>query len=316
MTIKLRAKHLSGFWVDAPFSPFTFPAGEAHIKFPETFDYGSYTHFVADIRGHDPQDLFHLAMLSDALDHYGYLNTYSKTSKNGNKYAPLTVFLPYLPGARADRGYPAGAEIYHNFLTNVVDPSQVITLDPHSDMMPGLWADSMVNTLTIFPVERIIRREVQDGSSDQKAQPYQGVIAPDKGAVKRAQAAATVMGVPVYLADKVRDFETGKLSGFQMVDALPDTGKFLIVDDICDGGGTFNGLADAIKETNPSVELDLWVTHGVFSHGFDALEDRFGTIHTTNSFYGTHAYATGSAALSSAIIKVHDITPYMYGEVK
>jgi ribose-phosphate pyrophosphokinase len=56
----------------------------------------------------------------------------------------------------------------------------------------------------------------------------------------------------------------------------------LIVDDICDGGGTFIGLAAELKNKNAG-KLYLAVSHGIFSKGFDSLKC-FDKIFTTNSF--------------------------------
>lgn len=299
MAVLFRAKHKSGYWVDSPLKPVTFPAGEAHIHVPDTFKVSDYTHHLADVRGHDPLDLFMVSMWADVL-----------TTLRVEKWKEfgITVSLPYLPGARADRGLPQGASIYAEFINGWL-ADQIITIDPHSPVMPDL-----INNLTVFPVERVIKHYIQDGSSDIRPQPYVGVIAPDKGAVKRAQGAATVMGVPLYTAEKVRDFETGKLSGFRMIDELPAEGKLLIVDDICDGGGTFVGLAKAINIGHE--RLDLWVTHGIFSKGFDSLEDYFGTIHTTNSYFRGWKNADTEVALADCTIKIHDITHYLYGEIK
>jgi len=55
------------------------------------------------------------------------------------------------------------------------------------------------------------------------------------------------------------------------------------VDDICDGGGTFLGLATALKEKNAG-KLSLIVSHGIFSKGFEELNKSFDTVFTTNSF--------------------------------
>lgn len=291
MSIHFQSKHKSGFTVNSPFHAMTFPAGEAHISVANGYDPADYLYHIADIRGHDPQDLFTLAMWENLL----------------GPEAKKILILPYLPGARADRGAPLGSWVYANFL-NGLFLDQIITLDPHSTIMPALFNNSEMlggggNNLTIFPFERIIRKEIQSSESDERPQPYDGVIAPDKGAVGRAQRAATVMGVPLYKAEKTRDFATGKLSGFHMVDSLPDSGRLLIVDDICDGGGTFMGLAEAIYKASPDVVLDLWVTHGVFSKGFGNLIHYFSEIHTTDSYY------TGSEAT------VHKLAPYLYGEI-
>lgn len=304
MSIKFQAKHKSGFTVDAPFRPFSFPAGEAHVKIDEGVDLNDYEYFLADIRGYDAQDFFLLAMWSKAIDQ---LADEIPGLTRPRKY----LLLPYLPGARADRGVPLGAEVYASLINsfNVV----TIGLDPHSPIMPTMLREPL--SYRAFPFERIIKREIQDSGETNRPRIYDGVIAPDHGAVDRATRAANVMGVPVFLAGKTRDFESGKLTGFHMEDELPATGKFLIVDDICDGGGTFNGLADAIKKTNPDVKLDLWVTHGVFSQGFDALEDRFDTIHTTDSYLGTRSYTNDSLEIATCEIKVHSVTPYLYNEV-
>lgn len=49
-----------------------------------------------------------------------------------------------------------------------------------------------------------------------------------------------------------------------------------------DGGGTFTGLAKELRNKNAG-KLYLAVSHGIFSKGFDGLND-FEKIFTTNSF--------------------------------
>jgi len=46
-----------------------------------------------------------------------------------------------------------------------------------------------------------------------------------------------------------------------------------VVDDICDGGGTFIGLADLLDER--AMRADLYVTHGLFSQGTEKLVQRY-----------------------------------------
>jgi ribose-phosphate pyrophosphokinase len=292
MSIKFRAKTKVGFTVDLPFETFTYPAGEAEIKVTGDFDPSIYEYFIADVRGYDSHTLFHLAMFSELVDDYGI---------------DWNLFLPYIPGARADRGKPFGAWVYAKFILSL-EPHHIVVLDPHSPVSANFLNGQREQgtQLDVFPVSRIIKREVQDGSSDSRPQPYVGVIAPDHGAVDRARAAAVAMGVPVYLAGKTRDFETGKLSGFHMEDELPAEGKLLIVDDICDGGGTFIGLAEATGLTRDRV--DLWVTHGVFSKGFGDLLSHFGKIHTTNSYFSDVFYEKHL----EGVLDVHDVTPYLY----
>jgi ribose-phosphate pyrophosphokinase len=325
MTIRFRAKTEQGWIIDSPLTAFRFPAGEVHIKGADSPVRCQYQ--VADLRGMSHDDLFTLMMWEDVIQ------------KRGEK---AIIFLPYLPGARADRGTPYGAELYAEFIAQM-DVDQIVTLDPHSPVWVEEWKASTdaweanhgpfrQTKLTVFPFERIIRHEVQDGSSDSKPMPYDGVIAPDKGAVDRATRAATAMGVPVYRAEKTRNFETGQLEGFHMVDELPDGGRYLLVDDICDGGGTFIGLAKAIyggpRTDNPrKIKLDLWVTHGVFSQGLRALSDYFDVIHTTNSYasyerlYEQHihdhdVYELTNPFHEGGFVNIHKIEPYFYAEVQ
>lgn len=58
------------------------------------------------------------------------------------------------------------------------------------------------------------------------------------------------------------------------------------VSDICDGGGTFIGIADAMKDYG--LSLGLYVTHGIFSKGFSDLSARFPMIYSSNSLGYEH----------------------------
>jgi ribose-phosphate pyrophosphokinase len=57
----------------------------------------------------------------------------------------------------------------------------------------------------------------------------------------------------------------------------------IIVDDICDGGRTFIELAKVLK-SNKVKNITLFVTHGIFSKGVDALfENGIDNIITTDT---------------------------------
>ena len=59
--------------------------------------------------------------------------------------------------------------------------------------------------------------------------------------------------------------------------------QYVIIDDICDGGRTFNELAKSIKLQRADAKIYLVVTHGIFSAGFKELTKYFEHIYTTNS---------------------------------
>ncbi len=255
MTVTLTTHIGPGYTTTPTYTPHTFWAGEKHILIgADNTGKGPITE-VARMDGADANDLITVAMWADTCHQAG-----SRT----------VLHLPYLPGARQDRGVPFGAKVYAD-LINSMRLDQVICLDPHSTVMPAL-----INNLTIVTSDDIIRDHIV-GSGER----YDGIIAPDKGAVARATAVANASNLPIYKAEKHRDPNTRQLSGFSC-EPLPDHGRFLVVDDICDGGGTFMGLAAATGLTKE--RLGLYVSHGVFTDRSAALADHFDEIWTTNSY--------------------------------
>lgn len=192
--------------------------------------------------------------------------------------APFLV-LPCVPGARQDRLNPKGDYLFTAKsiarMINERDFPQVYVLDPHSEVTPAL-------------IDRCVVRmphQYSDVVEYLKGKRYGAVVAPDAGAGKRAQLMADALGVPVLTASKKRDVETGALSGFSLqVTEYPDSSdaNLLVVDDLCDGGWTFNGLAEEIIK-HGYRKPDLWVTHGIFSKGLDELNSNYNQIMTSDS---------------------------------
>lgn len=252
--IKAYATVPAGFTVHSDATEAAFPAGERHLKVdPESGQTPSHVL----ITGADANDFVAAALWIDHAHQCGHA---------------VTAQIPYLPGARADRGTPFGAGVYAN-LINSMRADRVVCFDPHSPVMPAL-----VENLTVVHSDRVIAASLPAHGRN-----HVGVIAPDAGAVDRARRAAEALGIPLYRATKVRDFATGKLSSFHC-EELPTSGRLLVVDDICDGGGTFMGLADATGL--PKDRLDLWVSHGVFSGRAAQLTGAYGRVFTTDSHPG------------------------------
>lgn len=251
--ISFHAQRADGWGIESSDKPMKFPAGERHI---------------IDAAPDDEVPLFVVVRGSNA-NHYALAAMWIDLQhRKGHKVAAI---IPYLPGARQDRGEPLGALVYARII-NAMQADQVITFDPHSTVMP-----KMIDNLTVVDSTKVVLHAVG-------REQYQGVIAPDKGARARAQRVADAMSVPCYQASKVRDFTTGKLSSFAC-EPIPEATNVLVVDDICDGGGTFLGLADA---TNlPASRLGLWVSHGVFSGQPKVLHQMYRRIYTTDSHPGS-----------------------------
>lgn len=228
-----------------------FPGGEAHISLEGELPAVA----VVDLRGGEGQSILSALVAADALQ------------RRGTK--PI-LFCPYLPAARQDRGAPLSARVYADVL-NRAGFEFVVAVDPHSDVMPAL-----VERFVSIPASEIAPRAIT-------ASDYVGLVCPDAGAAKRTETVAKALRLPVYYGRKYRDMATGALSGFGC-EELPPQGKLLLVDDICDGGGTFRGLISATKL--PPERIDLWVSHGVFSGGAASLLDVVGRVMTTDSHPG------------------------------
>jgi ribose-phosphate pyrophosphokinase len=190
---------------------------------------------------------------------------------NGGRIKNL--ILPYIPGARQDRSNPTGDVLFT--LASVARMlnermfQRVVVLDPHSPK-----AGELIHRMVAYPVWKSLM-ELTFGDHD-------GIIAVDKGGQARAEEMGWRLLLPLYYGDKVRDVSTGKLSGFTL-EPIP-RGHYLVVDDICDGGGTFIGLAEKVREQGSTA--DLFVSHGIFSKGTIALRQFYKTIYTTDSLGG------------------------------
>lgn len=190
------------------------------------------------------------------------------------------LVLPFVPGARQDRLNDSGDYLFTaKSIANEINvrgfPS-VTVLDPHSEVTPAL-------------IDRCRVTHAADCLTIPKGK-YAAVISPDAGAEKRAGLVANKLGLPLIHAWKTRDVATGAITGFGYDDeafAMSAAETVLVVDDICDGGGTFVGLAQAIKARDGNRrDLHLFTTHGIYSKGVDVLRPHFSHIYCTDSLIG------------------------------
>lgn len=237
-----------------------FPGGELHMKAePQTFQGKE----IAWVSGTDVEDYIKLAMWSDTVEYQG-----------GEPHA----IIPYLPAARGDKDVPCGAAIYSELIALSRNLSSISYVDAHSPTMP----DYLKTRLPGIPHRHYeSQMMIPETGID-----IQMVIAPDKGAATRAGQWADKLNAPLVQAGKTRDPKTGKLSGFECEPfEIDDYSNVLIVDDICDGGGTFVGLVDHLK-TDPKymkLRFYLFTTHGIYSKGTAELRSRFAELWTTNT---------------------------------
>lgn len=85
-----------------------------------------------------------------------------------------------------------------------------------------------------------------------------------------------------------KDPKTGQLSGFKIENPevieknvnLP----FVVIDDLCDGGGTFKGIAQLLGFHYPDRERTIYVTHMVNPKGITTLSENYKEVYFTNSY--------------------------------
>ncbi|MBO0948562.1 ribose-phosphate diphosphokinase [Fibrella forsythiae] len=245
------------------FTAFTFSGGEPHIKLDLPVAGNVPEPVLISQRVTTAADFMQLLLATDALRRAGYKQ--------------LLLMLPYFPAARQDRlmvpGEPLSVRVYAD-LINAQHYEQVYVYDPHSDVTPALLNNSQVIGNQTF-VGEVLARFAPEKLC---------LVSPDAGALKKIhKLAAALGGVPVVVCDKERDVRTGTLTGFRVfADDL--TGRqCLIVDDICDGGGTFVGLAAELRKLNPE-RVSLAVSHGIFSKGLAPLTNTLDHVYATDSF--------------------------------
>lgn len=231
---------------------FKFPGGEVHFKLDmEELLQGpllSEWKIVTDL--HDSDELMLLLLLAD---HLGGV--------------PKELQLLYTPYARQDRE----TSICEPFslrtcakLINQCNFNKVTLYDPHSDVTPALINRCEVGNMD-KPFWIIKKNDI--------------IVSPDAGAMKKNEKLCVQYKKPHVLATKNRDLLTGEITQTKVHTDIDLKGKrLLIIDDICDGGRTFIELAKVLKKYEPK-EINLYVTVGIFSKGFDVVKEHFDNIH-------------------------------------
>ena len=242
------------------YESFFFSGGEPHIKIISdlsTVDEVTITHRIRSFN-----DFGMLLCAIDAVKRCGV--------------EKVCVFIPYFPAARQDRvmvpGEPLTVKIFAEIL-NSQELYRISIFDPHSEVTPAL-----LNNCEVFTNHTFIKKVMETMDAETL------LISPDGGALKKIYKVSEFLGgLPVVECSKKRNVKNGKLEGFKVYEDDLQEKDCLIVDDMCDGGGTFIGLAKELKAKNAG-NLYLAVSHGIFSKGVDELSEIFTKIFTTDSF--------------------------------
>lgn len=226
-----------------------FPDNTSQIwKLPEhILEPASWVHIVWDF-SHEGE-FMQLAQLKMLLDGYEVRST---------------LRLKYLPYGRQDKlisNETTFALRTFAFMLNKLDFEEIIIMDPHSMVATDLIKHSKAK----FPIKELLS-SILISESDL-------ICYPDEGALKKYTAITEMpyANFPFIHGEKTREQSSGKILSYR-VKGNPKDSKVMVVDDICDGGATFVILAKALYESG-AREVNLFVTHGIFSKGLRPLFD-------------------------------------------
>ena len=224
----------------------------------------------------------------------------------------VSAVIPYFGYARSDKKdrprVPIAAKLVANLLTKA-GAQRILTIDLHAAQIQGFFdipvdhlyaAPIVVDYFKNNPIENLI------------------VVAPDTGGAERARAYAKRLGAGLALCDKRRE----RANEADVMNIVGDVkGKnCLIIDDMCDTGGTICKVAEALHKAGAN-EIYACFTHGVLSG--NATENIAGsylkkvivtnTIPTSENCQklvesGQLEVLSVASLLATAIMSIHDET--------
>jgi len=167
----------------------------------------------------------------------------------------ITVALPYFGYSRQDKKFEDGEPISARAIAEHISlhADRIITVDPHKEHLLDFFNVPAHSCSAVVEIAKYLKEKDVDF-----------VLAPDKGAKKRAQQAANIIDCEYDYMEKTRiDGTTIKIKP-KNLDAKNK--NVAIIDDIISTGGT---MAKSIKELKKqgAKKVSVACTHGLFVGG-------------------------------------------------
>lgn len=236
-----------------------FPDGEVQITLGE---FSRKDEIEVKCRITSAEELFILMQVADILRRHGMR---------------FSISIYYLMGMRMDRVMDFNRPFTLKMVVDILDSlcaTSIAIFCPHSKVTTQLFRKTEVVPLN--PVEWM--------DEEKHFWDVYQVVLPDAGAAERYFDG----NVPfdIIIGEKVRDVETGKILSIKVKnpEAIDGGWPLIMIDDLCDGGGTFVGLANAIREVEPDIEINIAVNHMVNPKGIENLSRNFDHVRFTNSY--------------------------------
>lgn len=195
----------------------------------------------------------------------------------------ITVALPYFGYSRQDKKFEDGEPISARAIAEHISlhADYVITVDPHKEHLLDFFNVPAYSCSAVVEIAKYLKEKDVDF-----------VLAPDKGAKKRAQQAAGIIGCEYDYMEKTRiDGTTIKIKP-KNLDAKNK--NVAIIDDIISTGGTMSKSIRELKKQG-AKKVSVACTHGLFVGGAkekllsagcdeiistDTIEDEFSKVKT------------------------------------
>jgi len=165
----------------------------------------------------------------------------------------ITVVIPYFGYARQDTKFEDGEPISAKAIAKLISSNsdKVITVDPHKEHILDFFSTPAFSCSAVPELAKYLKKKNIDM-----------ILAPDKGALERADMASKIIGCDFDYMEKTRiDGETVKIKP-KKLDAKNK--NVAIIDDIVSTGGT---MAKSIQELKKHGAKNVFVacTHGLFA---------------------------------------------------
>lgn len=247
---------------DIVYDIINFSDGEKHIKFITEINRKDSVKVICRITSMD--ELFILMQVGDILN---------------RMEVEWALVITYLMGMRMDRVMSFNEAFSLKIVAKTINdmhPDAVFVVEPHSD-----------RTLKLINNSTPLMNHFAEAAMTDPEHNYM-IVFPDAGA-KLRYGEALENKVPMMTCHKKRDPATGKLSGFgidnpEVLNEYPECNAFFVIDDLCDGGGTFCGIADQLKALRPNFHRTLAITHAVAARGIYKVMDYYNDLFITNSY--------------------------------
>lgn len=172
--------------------------------------------------------------------------------------AEINCIIPYYGYARQDRKacprQPITAKLVANLL-EAAGANRVITIDLHATQIQGFF-NIPTDDLTAIPMIAQYFRNKNIPTEDLV------VVSPDHGGTTRARRMAELLGAPLAIIDKRRP-RPNVCEANNVIGDVADK-NCIVVDDICDTGGSLVAGCELLKEKG-AKDIYAAITHGVFS---------------------------------------------------